>query len=80
MMKYAPKTGLHQQRGSVAEVEDVLEVRHEDVVQRCDEADAEVERDHQGQGHGYGKRAVPLSEERCFPCGADAMRPVSGCV
>jgi len=47
----AEKAGLHQQRPHIAQVKDVLEVGHQDVVQRRDESDAEEERHHQHHGH-----------------------------
>ena len=64
----AEEAELDEKRGDVGEVKEVLEVRNEDVVERGDEANTEVERDHQRQRNGVAFPGGLNCSNRTFPC------------
>ena len=61
----AEETELHQQRENVGEMEEILEVRNQDVVERGDEADAEVEGHHQDHRQDVASRCF-IANRMCL--------------
>ena len=76
----AEEAELDEQRSDVGEVKEVLEVRDEDVVKRSDEANAEVERDHQHQRNGVVSPGGLNCGHRTFSCDSKChFSPLSYC-
>ncbi len=68
----AEEAELHQEGEDVGEVEEVLEVGNEDVVERGDEADAEVERHHQDHGQDVAAGSFGANGGACVSSGSNS--------
>jgi len=68
----AEETELHQQGEEVGEMEEVLEVGDKDVVERRNEADAEVQRHHEHHGKRVAGRAVNANRCVVLSCGSNS--------